>query len=96
MNTHPTPRNPAQGAPYQRRDGTLLNATDLAECLPIHPTELHDLAWLTSLMEDWLLHCGDNVLADLAAFHRSCDTAYIIDELGTQALKLHRLLKPNT
>lgn len=80
---------------YQRVDGAILSEADLAECRPLHRDELRDLAWLLALLEDWLLHTGDDVRADLATFpgpsrHTIDD---LIDHLGTQAVKLNRLTR---
>ncbi|WP_433432934.1 hypothetical protein [Nonomuraea sp. CA-141351] len=85
---------------YQRADGAVLSDADLAECRPLHRDELRDLAWLLGLLEDWLLHTSDDVRADLATFpgpsRHTIDRHTIddlIDHLGTQAVKLHRLTR---
>ena len=74
-------------------DGAWLTATDLTSCLPLHHGELQELAQLLTLVEDWLLHSGDDVLADLARFLHHRPPADLIDELGTQSVKLHRLAR---
>ncbi len=59
-----------------------------------------DLAALLSLLEDWLLHAGDDIRDDLAlfAFHAQCHRAlavqHLIDQLGHNSVLLHRQLSP--
>lgn len=81
---------------YRRGDGAVLGAVDLAQCLPIHPTELTEWLWPISLVEDWLLHASDDALAELAHFlgTAACGPtpAQVTEHLGRTALALHRLI----
>jgi hypothetical protein len=85
---------PPGSRPLLRRgDGALLSPADLDRCVPIHRIELDELACLITLIEDWLLHTGDDVLAALARFAADRTPAAIIDDLGTQSVKLHHLIR---
>lgn len=81
------------GECYRRRDGALLSAADLAQSQPLHTGELQELAHLVTLLEDWLLHTGDDVRDDLADFNHPHGIAAIIEDLGTWSVKLHRLTR---
>jgi hypothetical protein len=57
-----------------------------------------DLAHVLTLLEDWLLHTGDDVHHDLAEFVLGCNglTAAVpafIDALGNHSVQLHRALR---
>ncbi|GAA0973449.1 hypothetical protein GCM10009555_028260 [Acrocarpospora macrocephala] len=84
---------PSGGVLARPGDGARLSAADLACCLPIHQGELEDLARLLALVEDWLLHADEQVWADLARFLHERPPADLIDELGTQSVKLHQLAR---
>jgi hypothetical protein len=60
-----------------------------------------DLSHAITLVEDWLLHTGDDVHSDLAHFAFRYDglTAAVpafIDALGTCSVQLHRALRATT
>jgi hypothetical protein len=82
--------------PFHRADGARFCAADLDECVPVHRGELDEIAYLITLLEDWLLHTDDLVLADLARFAHDRRPADLIDDLGTQSVKLHRLIRAIT
>jgi hypothetical protein len=59
---------------------------------------VEDLAAALGIVQDWLLHTDDDVLADLGEFAFSChgrDRAVtgFVDELGTCGVRLHALLR---
>jgi hypothetical protein len=81
---------------FRRADGALFSTVDLDQCVPIHRGELDEIAYLITLLEDWLLHTSGEVLANLADFARDRRPADLIDELGTQSVKLHTLIRAIT
>lgn len=60
----------------------------------LQPQEIEELAELTGLLEDWLLHADPETLDDLTSFlaHTPCDRGrWITDSLATATTRLRRL-----
>jgi hypothetical protein len=59
-----------------------------------------DLAALLGLLEDWLLHAGNDIRHDLALFsfpadgHPDLAVQHLIDQLGRTSVVLRRQLDP--
>ncbi|MFG1874273.1 hypothetical protein ACGFIV_05495 [Sphaerisporangium sp. NPDC049003] len=63
---------PTPGGTFRRRgDQALFGIAGLDQCVPLHRGELEEIAYLITLLEDWLLHAGDEVWAELADFARA-------------------------
>ncbi|MEX2621779.1 MAG: hypothetical protein WD250_16300 [Egibacteraceae bacterium] len=61
----------------------------------VHVEELDHWAWLLGRIEDWLLHAGEDTIADWAAFAGPCgeDIDEVTDTLGRATVRLHDLAK---
>ena len=69
----------------------------------LHPDQVETLQHLLGTVEDWLLHCGDDAVDDLAGFLAglSCTShatpeqlaANLINDLGDQTIVLARALR---
>ena len=82
---------PAGRQPFRRGDGVLFTPADLRCSVPVHRGELDELACVITLLEDWLLHADEGVIAALADFAPEYRAGDLIDDLGSQSVKLHRL-----
>jgi hypothetical protein len=67
------------------------------EMIGLHAVQAEDLARGLAVIEDWLLHAGDDVLDDLACFGMDPlgrpGVTYLISDLGGHSAALHRLLR---
>ena len=91
---------------WRRGDGTVLSCVDLNRAVPMMLDELDDIVRLLAQVEQWLRF--DDVACDLFTdwlIAVSCEPGPepcaqdVIDELGAQNVKLHRILRagiPNT
>ena len=81
-----------------------MNTTEYREPVVIlHPDQVETLQHLLGTMEDWLLHCGDEALDDLAGFLAGLSWApsttpdrlavNLISDLGDQAVALATALR---
>ena len=85
---------------WRRADGTVLSCADLTQAVPMILDELHDIVYRIDLVEEWLRLDADaqDLLGDWLLARTSCPdpvaaTWTLIEDLGTQSVKLHRLIR---
>lgn len=60
---------------------------------PVHLDELDEWAWLIARIEDWLLHAGDDTIADYHEFtgHRGPGVDDVTYTLGRMVVRMRNL-----